>query len=87
MVFLVLLTLTTLNWMLEIYKWQMLSREVTPISYQEAAKQSLASHAFALITPNRIGEYGAKALFYAQSFRKQILTLNFIETYTNLEYR
>ena len=77
-VFLVLLTLTTLNWMLEIYKWQMLSREVTPISYQEAAKQSLASHAFALITPNRIGEYGAKALFYAQSFRKQILTLNFI---------
>ncbi len=41
-------------------------------------KQSLASLTVSLATPNRIGEYGAKALFFAASKRKKILLLNFL---------
>ncbi len=51
---------------------------VKNISFFEALKQSLSAHTASLFTPNRIGEYGAKALFFSKPLRKRILLLNLI---------
>jgi uncharacterized membrane protein YbhN (UPF0104 family) len=75
---LILLLFTVVNWILEITKWKLLANQIEPISWKSAAQQSLASLTFSLITPNRIGEYGAKALYFQKEKRKQILILNFI---------
>ncbi len=73
-----LLLFTFLNWTLEILKWKYLVGYVKNISFLEASKQSLASLTTSLITPNRIGEYGAKALYFEKKHRKQILGLNLV---------
>lgn len=70
--------LVILNWSLEIQKWRILAGNVTPISFGEAAKQSLAALSASLWTPNRIGEYGAKAMFYPAEHRKKIMLLKLL---------
>ncbi len=73
----VLLAFTTGNWLLEIFKWQYLVKTRQYISFKKAATQSLSAHAASIITPNKIGEYGAKALYFKQN-KKQLMLLNFI---------
>jgi len=73
-----LLIFTFLNWFLEILKWKYLVGFLQEISFYKAAKQSLASLTTSLITPNRIGEYGAKAMYFNKTDRKKILGLNFV---------
>ena len=72
-----LLSFTVINWLLEILKWQNLVKTVKDISFSQAAKQSLSSLTASLITPNRIGEYGAKAIYFRKKERPKILLLNF----------
>tara|TARA_R110002072_G_scaffold7503_2_gene40998 strand:- start:792941 stop:793888 length:948 start_codon:yes stop_codon:yes gene_type:complete len=72
--------LATLNWLQEIAKWQQTVATFHKISFGEAAKQSLGSLTASLITPNRIGEYGAKALYFRPKHRKKILFLNFVHS-------
>jgi len=73
-----LLLFSVLNWIFEILKWQHLVSSFTKISFLEAAKQSLGSLTASIFTPNRIGEYGAKALFFDKKKVKKIIFLNFI---------
>ncbi|HBC05464.1 MAG TPA: hypothetical protein PKH16_04610 [Aequorivita sp.] len=70
--------LAAANWFFEILKWQTLVSAFEKINFKTALKQSLASLTVSLATPNRIGEYGAKALFFENRKRKKILMLNFI---------
>ena len=77
-VFISLFAFTIGNWSAEIVKWKILANTIQPISFGKATAQSLASLTFSLITPNRIGEYGAKALYFPKQKRKNILILNFI---------
>jgi len=70
--------LASVNWVLEVAKWQTVVSKIKSISFYEATKQSLAALAVSLPTPNRIGDYGAKAFFYPSEKRKEILLLNFI---------
>ncbi len=79
-----MLFLTIINHFLEIAKWKILTNNVKKNSWLEATKQSLASLTLSLITPNRIGEYGAKALYYTNDKRKQILLLNFAGNFYQL---
>ena len=81
---LLLLLFTFFNWFFEIYKWHLLVSQIQKISFYEAAIQSLASLTASLITPNRIGEYGAKALYFKKSFGKKIVTLNLIGNLSQL---
>jgi hypothetical protein len=74
----ILLILTFFNWFFEILKWQKLVIPVQSISFNNALEQSLGALTASLFTPNRIGEYGAKAVFYSQEFRKRILLINLI---------
>jgi len=73
-----LLLLSFLNWFFEITKWKTLVSSCQKINFKTAAIQSLASLTVSLMTPNRIGEYGAKAIYFDKSMRKKVLVLNLI---------
>lgn len=74
----ILLTFSFFNWFFEILKWKTLISFIEKSSLSDAVQQSLASLTVSLITPNRIGEYGAKALYYKKEKRKQVLGLNLV---------
>ena len=67
-----------LNRFLEILKWQNLVKVVERISLYTATKQVLAGVTAGLFTPNGIGEYAGKALYFPKSETKRILFLNVI---------
>ncbi|RXJ43782.1 hypothetical protein ESZ48_18735 [Gelidibacter gilvus] len=75
---LILAFLSIFNWFLEIRKWQALVSSILKISFIEAKSQSLGALTASLLTPNRIGDYGAKALYYPSQFRKKIMVLNLL---------
>lgn len=68
-------SLTVLNITFEIWRWKIIAKEVTPIGFPEAAKQTLASQTLSLITPARLGEYGAKPMFFHKSKTKDVVLL------------
>jgi len=73
-----LVFLSVLNWFFETIKWKVLVTTLKKISFPEALAQSLGSLTASLLTPNRVGEYGAKAVYFQKKFRKRIVLLNFI---------
>ena len=73
-----ILLLSVLNRYLEILKWQNLVSSFRTISVGETTKQVLAALTAAIFTPNGLGEYGAKALFFEKEKRKKIVFLNLI---------
>lgn len=76
--FLILTAFSSLNWILEIFKWRHLVSSFKEISFFKAMEQSLGSLTASIFTPNRIGEYGAKALYFPKENTKQVVLLNFI---------
>lgn len=71
----VFVCLTTINITFEIMRWMVLAKEVTPIPFKEAVRQTLASQTLCLITPARLGEYGAKPMFFHKSKTKDVVLL------------
>lgn len=72
--------LAILNWLLEIQKWKITVGSWFSINYTKAIRQCLGSLTASLFTPNRIGEYGAKAFYFPPKKRKRILFLNFVHS-------
>jgi len=70
--------LTFLNRFLEIVKWKNLVSVLEPISLGRSAKEVLAAVTAALFTPNGIGEYAAKAMYYKKTEAGDIVFLNLI---------
>ena len=70
--------LSIFNWFFEILKWQQLVVPVKNIRFKNALEQTLGSLTASLFTPNRIGEYGAKALYYTKDYIKRIMLINLI---------
>jgi len=77
----VLLILSVLNWFGEIKKWQGL---VENISFHSSAKQSLIAHGLSLFTPQKLGEYGGKCLFYSKTERYKIISLTAVGHFSQL---
>lgn len=73
-----LIILSVFNWFFEILKWKTLVKTIKGISFRDALEQSLGGLTASLITPNRIGDYGAKAIYYNTSHRKRIVLLNLL---------
>ena len=73
-----ILLLSVLNRFFEILKWQNLVSFLYKISKVEATKQVLAALTAGLFTPNGVGEYAGKALFYEKSETRKIVFLNLI---------
>ncbi|AXG73429.1 hypothetical protein DVK85_03950 [Flavobacterium arcticum] len=74
----IIIVLTFLNRFIEILKWQNLANTITPTPLAKATKEVLAAVTAALFTPNGIGEYAAKAMYYSKEEAKTVLFLNLI---------
>lgn len=73
-----LILLSFFNWFFEILKWKTLVSSIKKITFKNALEQSLGALTASLFTPNRIGEYGAKSIYYASPLRKRIILINLI---------
>ena len=73
-----ILLLSVLNRFFEILKWQNLVEFIHKISLGEATKQVLGALTAGLFTPNGVGEYAGKALFFDKSNTKKVIFLNLI---------
>ncbi|MBP1225782.1 hypothetical protein JOD96_004385 [Flavobacterium sp. 1355] len=73
-----ILLLSILNRYFEILKWQNLAKVIHEISLHEATKQVLAALTAGIFTPNGVGEYAGKALYYPKSDTKKVVFLNLI---------
>jgi hypothetical protein len=73
-----LLVLAFYNRFFEILKWQNLVSYFRSISIGESTKQVLGAMTASIFTPNGIGEYGAKAMFYEKKYTRRIVFLNLL---------
>ena len=73
-----LLSFSVANRYLEILKWQNLVSFIKPISVGESTKQVLGALTAGIFTPNGLGEYAGKALYFDKTKTKQIVFLNLI---------
>lgn len=73
-----LLSLSVFNRYFEILKWQNLVESIHKISVKNATQQVLAALTASIFTPNGIGEYAGKALYFEKSKTKKIVFLNLI---------
>jgi hypothetical protein len=73
-----ILSFSVINRYLEILKWQNLVSFIKPIPVGESAKQVLGALTAGIFTPNGLGEYAGKALFFEKIKAKKIIFLNLI---------
>ncbi len=73
-----LLSFSVANRFLEILKWKNLVSFLKPISLSEATKQVLGALTAGIFTPNGLGEYAGKALYFEKTKTKKIIFLNLI---------
>ncbi len=76
--FVFILTLSIANRYLEILKWQNLVSIIRPITLGESSKQVLGALTAGIFTPNGLGEYAGKALYFEKKKTKKIIFLNLI---------
>lgn len=74
----ILLLFSFVNRFLEILKWKNLASIIKPIKISTSSKQVLAALTAGLFTPNGIGEYAGKAVYYKKENAKKIIFLNLI---------
>ena len=75
---LILSVLTFSNRFLEILKWKNLASLLGPVTVWESTKQVLTAITLGIFTPNGIGEYAGKALFYPKNKAAEVVFLNAI---------
>ena len=76
------LLLMPVNWMLETKKWQMLTSGSFPLSFFTALKSVLAGLSTGYITPNRIGEFAGRILFFPEKHRWTGVALSIVNSIT-----
>jgi hypothetical protein len=80
----VVFLLMFVNWGLETLKWKVLLKHLHRISFWEGFKAILSGVAFALNTPNRIGEYGGRVLFIPEGKRVRAVSLTLAGSFSQL---
>lgn len=73
-----LLSFSFFNRFFEILKWKNLVQIIEKISLSQATEQVLSALTASIFTPNGIGEYGAKALYFQKKEAKKVVFLNLI---------
>ncbi|MBZ5858117.1 lysylphosphatidylglycerol synthase transmembrane domain-containing protein [Flavihumibacter profundi] len=82
--FWMVLFLMAVNWSIEARKWAELLAPLYPVSFARSMKAILAGLAFAVNTPNRIGEYGGRVIYLPEGKRLQAVSLTLIGSYSQL---
>ncbi|HEX5025642.1 MAG TPA: lysylphosphatidylglycerol synthase domain-containing protein [Agriterribacter sp.] len=72
------------NWMIEAGKWKILLKSLESVSLVHAFKAVVAGLAFAFGTPNRIGEYGGRALYISEGKRMRSVSLTVVGSFSQL---
>jgi hypothetical protein len=70
--------LSVLNWIFEGLKWQVLVRKIQISTFSESFKQVLMAQTTSIFTPFKMGEYGAKTVFFSKKQAKKVVFLNFL---------
>jgi hypothetical protein len=73
-----LLSFSVVNRYLEILKWQNLVSFLKPITVGESTKQVLGALTAGIFTPNGVGEYAGKALYFEKAETKKVVFFNLI---------
>lgn len=73
-----------LNWGIEARKWQVLLKSLQPVSLLKAFNSVLSGVAFAINTPNRIGEYGGRVLYINAGNRIKAVSLAMLGSISQL---
>lgn len=76
--------LVGVNWGLEARKWQIILSPLQQVSFWHSVKGVLAGVAFAVNTPNRIGEYGGRMLYLEDGKRIQSIGLTMLASVSQL---
>jgi len=71
------LLMAPLNWMLEAAKWHQLLTKIQRVPYPRALASTLTGIAFAIVTPNKIGDFAGRILYISNKnkLRAAIATL------------
>ena len=72
------------NWLIESFKWKYILKDIQELTFFKALKSVLFGISLALITPNRIGEYGGRLIFIKKGKRRKALFLNTILSFSQL---
>ncbi|RYY56681.1 MAG: flippase-like domain-containing protein [Chitinophagaceae bacterium] len=67
--------LMIINWTLEAYKWKLLVGQIQRVSLLVAFKAILSGVAFAVTTPNRVGEYLGRILYMEEGNRLRAISM------------
>lgn len=73
-----LLSFSVANRYFEILKWHNLVSFIQPITVYESTKQVLGALTAGIFTPNGLGEYAGKALYFDKKKTKKVIFLNLI---------
>ncbi|MGE5106396.1 MAG: lysylphosphatidylglycerol synthase transmembrane domain-containing protein [Sphingobacteriales bacterium] len=73
-----------INWGIEARKWQLLVNHLQPVSFLKAFYSVLSGVAFAINTPNRIGEYGGRVLYIKDGSRAKAISLAILGSISQL---
>jgi len=79
-----LILFSIVNWFFEIKKWQSLVEPVQKIHFYDAFRQSLTAFSLSLLSPNRVGEFGVKPLFFEKKKAKKIFSLSVLGAFTQM---
>ena len=82
--FWLVIVLMFFNWGIEALKWKVLMQPLEPISFFTSLKATFSGVAFALNTPNRIGEYGGRILYIKEGNRIKAVTLTIVGSFSQL---
>lgn len=72
------IVLSLANWLIEARKWQVLMAPLQRLSLLNAFKGTLTGVAFAINTPNRIGEYGGRMIYLNKEHRLHSIALTMV---------
>jgi Lysylphosphatidylglycerol synthase TM region len=76
--------LMLINWGLEAAKWKLLMSALENVSWLKSIQAILAGVAFAVNTPNRIGEYGGRVLYVKEGHRISAVSLTVAGSFSQL---
>jgi len=76
--------LMVINWSIEARKWQVLMLPVEKMSWWKCLQATLSGVAFAINTPNRIGEYGGRILYVHEGNRIPAVSLTIMGSFSQL---
>ncbi len=78
------LLLMLVNWGIEAKKWQFLLQTIQVIGYTKAFKAVLTGQAFAINSPNNVGEYVGRMMYLDEGNRLRSVALNMVASISQL---